>query len=272
MPWTSQHLDWLADTGETLTTADGKAVKIYKLSPQNHDEIFTSWAKHFRNHYCLDSEIDALRAGTGLSRADYLLEYAFPGKSAPPGPSIRAGDFAEILLADYLEFLCQFWVPRFRYDEKAIRDESTKGADVIGFKFIFSDETADDILSTFEAKAKLTGTATGNRLQDAVDDSEKDFYVRKGQSLNAIKRRLIRSGNREDAEKVARFQNKADHPYREISGAAAVLSTSAFDPTALGATNTSSHPNNGDLELLIITGESLMDLVHFLYDKAADDA
>lgn len=153
MPWTSQHLDWLVDTGETLTTTDGKAVKIYKLSPQNNDEIFASWAKHFRNHYCLDIEIDALRAGTGLSRADYLLKYAFPGKSAPPGPSIRAGDFAEILLADYLEFLCQFWVPRFRYDEKDIRDESTKGADVIGFKFISSDETAGDILSTFEAKA-----------------------------------------------------------------------------------------------------------------------
>ncbi len=272
MPWTSEHLKWLVNTGETLITADGKPVEIWELRPQQDDEIFSAWAKHFRNHYCWDNEIDELREGTGLSRAEYLFKYAFPGKSKPPGPSIRAGDFAEILIADFLEFVRHFWVPRFRYDSKTVRDESTKGADVLGFKLLSPKETPGDILATFEAKAKMTGGPSGNRLQDAVNDSEKDFYVRKAQSLNAIKRRLIRSGNNEDAKKIQRFQNKADRPYHEISGAAAILSTSAFDPSSLAETDSSEHPNNSALELLIIKGDTLMDLVHALYEKAADDA
>lgn len=185
--------------------------------------------------------------------------------------SIRAGDFSEILVADFLEFIMNFWVPRFRYDEKNIRNESTKGADILGFKLVFDEESAEDTLITFEAKAKLTGKPT-NRLQDALNGSAKDFYVRKAESLNALKRRFIRSGNRDDALKIQRFQNKADHPYSEISGAAAILSISAFDHSILSETDTTLHPNNNALMLLVIKGKNLMRLVHELYKRAADDA
>lgn len=271
MPWTSEHIRWLINTGKQLTTADGETVDIWEIKVEKDDTVFSAWARHFRNHYCLDSEIDDLRAGTGLCRSDYLCEYVFPDRTEAPGPSIRAGDFAEILVADFLEYVMSYWVPRFRYDDKAVRNEATKGTDILGFKLVSDEESLEDTLSAFEAKAKLTGTPE-NRLQDAVNDSAKDFYVRKAESLNALKRRFIRLGNRDEALKIQRFQNKADHPYHEISGAAAILSITAFDHSVLSRTNTSEHPNNNALELLVIKGNNLMGLVHELFRRAADDA
>ncbi len=271
MPWTSEHLRWLFDTGEQLTTVDGKPVDIWELKVKKDDAVFSAWAKHFRNHYCLDCEIDELKDGTGLCRSEYLSQYAFPDESQPPGPSIRAGDFAEILVADFLEYVMSYWVPRFRYDEKVIRNESTKGSDILGFKFVNDEESHDDTLSIFEVKAKLTGNPL-NRLQDAIDDSVKDYFVRKAESLNALKRRFIRAGNRTKAIKIKRFQYKADHPYNEISGAAAILTITAFDPQVLSSTDTAKHPNNNNLKLIVIKGQNLMQLVHELFRRAADEA
>ena len=58
MPWTSEHINWLIDTGERLTTVDGKTVEVWEFRHEEDDEILSLWARHFRNHYCLDSEID----------------------------------------------------------------------------------------------------------------------------------------------------------------------------------------------------------------------
>lgn len=73
MPWTSRHLEWLRDTGVALSTSDDRSIRVLEFRDQSDRAIFSSWAKHFRNHYCLDSEIDSLCAGTGLSKTDYLI-------------------------------------------------------------------------------------------------------------------------------------------------------------------------------------------------------
>src|ERR1700690_2369688 len=112
------HLAWLMDTGGRITTADGKVVEVWELRHSSDCATLSDWAKHFRNHYCLDTEIDALRNGTGLSRADYLIHIKFPDATAAPGPSIRAGDFGEILAADYLEYVLGYWTPRVRFGDK----------------------------------------------------------------------------------------------------------------------------------------------------------
>lgn len=107
-----------------------------ELIHHGDEAILSAWAKHFRNHYCLDSQIDALRKGTPRSRTGYLTQIKFPDAAQAPGPSIRAGDFAEVLVTDYVEFAMRLWVPRTRYDHKVARNESTKGTDIIGFKFV----------------------------------------------------------------------------------------------------------------------------------------
>ncbi len=143
-PWSSKHTKWLVNTGEKLKTSDDEEVEVWDFRHKDDDDVFSAWAKHFRNHYCLDTEIDYCRKGLGCTRAEYLNRIKFPDLKVAPGPSIRAGDFGEILVADFLEYLLGFWVPRTRYGDKTIRNESTKGSDTIGFHFVDESKSTRD--------------------------------------------------------------------------------------------------------------------------------
>lgn len=267
------HLSNLTKCAELLATSDGRCIDIWELQVPPTDGDLSAWASTFRQHYCSDAEIDDLRAGTGLSRAEYLTQLAFPDKSAAPGPGIRAGDFAELLVSDYIEHLLGYWVPRGKYAEKSSRDESVKGVDILGFRLTTPpSSTATDTLLAFEVKAQFSGGKYTGRLQTAIDDSSKD-YLRRSMTLNATKRRLRQAGQHERALVVQRFQNLSDHPYVYRSGAAAVLSDSAYDEALLQkSTKVTGHQNAGNLDLIVIRGKDLMKLVHALYERAANEA
>jgi Cap4 SAVED domain len=267
------HLSGLSKCAETLSTSDGCCIDVWELTVPPTAGYLSEWASKFRQHYCSDAEIDALRAGTGLTRREYLTQLVFPDKSAAPGPGIRAGDFAELLISDYVEHLLGYWVPRGKYAEKASRDESVKGVDILGFRLTNpSVTTPTDTLLTFEVKAQFSGGKYNGRLQTAVDDSSKD-YLRRAMTLNATKRRLRQAGEHDKALLVQRFQNLSDHPYIYRSGAAAVLSDTAYDETLLqSATKIAAHQNAANLELIVVRGKELMKLVHALYARAAHEA
>jgi hypothetical protein len=266
------HLSWLADTGERKITACGREIEIWALDPKNDDAVLSAWARHFRQHYITDADLPAMADGTGLSNPEYLRTILLPDAKNAPGPSLRSGDFGEILVADYIEFVLGYWCPReLRYQDRWNRNDSTKGCDVIGFKFAANghDSPADELF-IFESKSGMTKTEA-HRLQDAIDDSIKD-KLREGMSLNAIKRRFFDRGALEDADRVKRFQNQADRPFRRINGAAAILDDDVFVETDLAATDASAHQNASNLRLIVIRGPSLMALVHALYERAADEA
>src|SRR5689334_10131674 len=98
------HVNWF-QIREPVTTAEGKSVSIVEFLHQPDEAVVSVWARHFRQHYCADSDLDALRAGTGLEKMDFLTQMLFPSADRAPGPSVRAGDFAEILVADFLEYV-----------------------------------------------------------------------------------------------------------------------------------------------------------------------
>lgn len=267
------HLSSLTKCAEPLATSDGRHIDVWELRVLPTASYLSAWASNFRQHYCSDSEIDDLRAGTGLSRADYLTQLVFPDKNAAPGPGIRAGDFAELLVSDYVEYLLGYWVPRGKYAEKSSRDESVKGVDILGFRLtsLLAPSPSDTLLA-FEVKAQLSGDKYTGRLQTAIDDSSKD-YLRRAITLNATKRRLRHAGEHDRALVVQRFQNLSDHPYIYRSGAAAVLSDSAYDKALLQkSTKVAGHQNAGNLDLIVIRGKELMKLVHALYESAANEA
>lgn len=272
MPWTTDHKIWLDDKNNQLTTSDGKLVSLLEFKPDFSDShTMSKWAKHFRNHYCFDSEIDFFKTGTGLSRKDFLLKTKFPTQSRGFGPGIRAGDFGEILIADYLAFTLNHWVPRTRYGNKTIRDESTKGSDLIGFKIIDNSESIQDTLTMLEVKTQFSGNNNKPRLQDAINDSIKD-ELRKAESLNAMKQRLYDKGNSADAIRISRFQNPVDKPYTENYGAAALFSDSVYHENAITESSTATHPHNDKLFLIVIKGEDFMSIVNKLYNLAANEA
>ena len=269
---TPAHLSCLSKTERVLRTSDGRSVEVWDLIVPADAALLSSWAKDFRQHYCLDAEIDGLREGTGLSRTQYLIQLVFPDESRAPGPAIRSGDFAELLIADYVEHLLGYSVPRSKYAAKASRDESVKGVDILGFKLAsISSATPADSLLAFETKAQLTGNTYNGKLQDAIDASSIDS-IRLGMTLNATKRRLLNAGDRVQALVVQRFQNPTDNPYVYLSGAAAVLSDAAYDEASLQLSTAAAHINQQRLRLIVVRGADLMSLVHAIYKKAADEA
>lgn len=282
MPWTSKHIEWFVDTGERLKTADGKDVAVWDFRHQNDDGVLSAWAKHFRNHYCIDADINFLRGKR--SRKDYLNKIKFPCQTSKLGPGIRAGDFGEILVADYLQWILDFWVPRVRWGAKMVRDESPKGSDVIGFKFHKQNGTSNkDVLAVFETKTKFSKGSGKNRMQDAINDSAKD-HIRIDESLNYIKQRLFERKEFDHAKLIERFQSPVDLPYRESYGAAEIITEEYFQADEITSADTGkipksskskefiSHPNRDQLVLLVIKGHDMMTLVHELYRRAANEA
>lgn len=267
--WAMEHLSYLKPTGQTLKTADGHPIEVLELSIPPEADL-NLWAKAFRQNYCLDEEIDELRQGTGLTRAQYLEQLVFPDKSKAPGPSIRSGDFAELLMSDYVEHVLGYWVPRDKYAFKASRDESVKGVDILGFK-LSQEAASQDTMLALEAKGQLTNTEYDDRLQTAIVDSSKD-YLRRAITLNATKQRLLRTGQKDSAKMISRFQNDSDHPYIFESGAAAVLSEVAYDEARLQGSIVEGHANATNLKLIVIKGRDLMGLAHALYERAANEA
>lgn len=279
MPWTIEHVKWLQSSGVTITTACGKQVPVLRFNHVATDNVtMSAWAKHFRNHYCDDAHIDYLKQDTpyATSRSDYLLNLKFPAaapfeKHEKTGPATRSGDFAEILVADYISASLHYWVPRLRYEMKVNRNTSEQGSDVIGIKFDSNNIAANDELLVVEVKAALSDTKNTNRLQDAIDHSDKDEY-RLGESLNAMKQRLFLKNQLKEAEKVGRFQNIDDRPFFLRYGAAAVITDNAYNFAKLCSSDASQHKYKDRLTLFVIVGADMMNLTHTLYQKAANEA
>lgn len=268
------HVTWLKRKAP-LSSADGKPIRVLELSiDSSDDEALSAWAAHFRRHYCLDAQIDRLRRGTGLTRAEYLTQLVFPDKTSAFGPATRSGDFAEILVSDLVQFKLGYVVPRTRYGNKKVRNESSKGTDVVGLRILSGDPTKfskNDSVLTFETKAQLRAKSKSNRLQDAVDDCIRDEY-RLAESLNAMKQRLLDLQDEGQADMVERFQEPLARPFKVSTGAAAIVCTSLFDEALLESTDCSIASGVPDLVLLVVHGPQLMHLVHALYERAASEA
>ena len=276
------HINWFVNTGQQLKTVDGKNIDVWEFHHKNDAAILSAWAKHFRNHYCLDNQIDIMRGK--LSRSDYLTKFKFPSETSPIGRAIRAGDFGEILLSDYIQWHLNFWVPRIRFLSKVIKDESPKGSDVIGFQFYEKNgcTSTKDVLLVFESKTKFSAS-TINRLQTAINDSAKD-HIRIDESLNFIKQKFMDKNELDKVKLVERFQNPVDIPYEETYGAALIISDEYFDTNELATANCMKtpkrekreelvpHPKRDNLILLIIKGHNMMNLVHELYRRASNEA
>ncbi|MDD2285368.1 MAG: SAVED domain-containing protein [Paludibacter sp.] len=262
------YLDWLIQE-KPVTTSEGKQIIVYELVIQDDENILNAWAKHLRKHYCADSEIDVLRAGFGLERNEYLKTIKFPDERIRPGPSVRSGDFAEILVADYVQYVLDYIVPRTRYDRKVNRNSSTMGSDLIGYK-CGKKISKNDQLIVFEVKAKASDVPPSSEsiLQKAVDDSNKDV-VRLAETLNAVAQRSIDRHDIEGAKRVQRFQNSTDTPYRRTYGAAAVHSNMSYPETVLKTVSTLHH-TDPDLDLLVIHCDKLMDFIHKMYGRACE--
>lgn len=260
------HLD------KKISSQDGKEIEIWSFCyDESQKDVMSNWAREFRNVYRLDSKLDKLRCKEKLSRKDYLLLRVFPKRTKGLGPSVRAGDFSEILISHFLQYLENYWVPsKIRYENKPVTDCSTPGSDVVAMKF--ADDSfcnPNDELIVVEAKAGYTDGE--NKLQEAVDDSNKDPR-RLGEFLDFAKNRFDLLEDDESFKKIERFQNEVDYPYNKKFGAAAFCDEKLFDEDEISKTDCSGHAKKSKLRLILVKGKDMMKLVHSLYERAADEA
>lgn len=274
------HLKWLEKSDQEIKTFCGKIVEVYRFSyDQTDNQIMSEWATYFRNHYCKDKDISFLKSNKKQSNGDFLLEMKFPDRAyidgignTRKGPATRAGDFTEIMVADYLEFMCSYKIlSRIRYDRKNVKNQSSMGSDVVGFKLVDINPTLRDELVVYEVKAHLSDRKPENLLDVAIKDSIKDEY-RVGEALFAARERAYYDRNTEIFDIVDRFQNFSDFPYTVISGASAVFTTKSYDDQFLSLIDVNEHPNRDNLKLLVIYADDFMKLTHLLYERAADEA
>lgn len=252
------YIEWFRDIND-LQTSDGENVQVISFDHVNDEGAINEWAHQFRINYETDAELEASCETTGLSQEEYLRTIKLPSQG-----STRAGDFAELLVGDYLSFLLGYTVPRIKYDRRENPNVPTSGVDMIAFKVYEDDDQNEDELLTCEVKSRFS--RGGNTFQIAVDDSQKDFETRLPFSLNAVRLRMLERNEIQTARKVARFQNKTASHYRKITSAALVCSNDQWDESLI-TTATGEHLNPNKF-YFVFRGEDFMSLVHRLYQAA----
>lgn len=249
---------------EEIETQDTTGVSLIEFKLPDDEEILNEWARCFLSNYVSDEDIDRMCESYGMGREKYIQDIKLPDRSSL-GNATRSGDFCEILVADYAEFVLDYIVPRTRYDRKTNRNSSTQGTDLIGYKLDENQNHKDEMI-VFEIKAQASNSRPKNKLQEAVNDSTKDIK-RIATSLNASAQRLLDRGDTEKANIVMRFQNKTDRPYIRKYSAAAVHSEFSFSKKLIREVTTEGH-DSAVINLVVIYSEDLMNTIHDIYRRA----
>lgn len=249
-------------------------IQIYKLDCNLLDEdSFNSWALSFRNNYVEKDSLPLLISGTNLNQEDYLIKFIFPNPNNRLGAGTLSGEFGEILVYDYVNFILKYYVTRTRYLEKVNPNSSVTGSDVIGYKMEQSKKSSPSD-KLFIGEVKTSSSVSGNknnlckkRVENAIKDSEKDL-VRFAESLNAEKRRLIDRKKFDEAKIVERFQNKTDNPFILELFAVLVLDEELYiEDTILNVVNSHVEPNK-TINVLVIYSQKLKEFLIELYRRA----
>lgn len=260
-----RYVRWLIEE-TNIKLSDGTHIPCYRLNHTQDEATLNEWALHLRRHYEGDESLANSSAQLGISASEYLRNYVLPGTD-PLGASCRSGDFTEILVSDLLEFIHHYKVPRCKQQNRANKDSSTQGTDVIGYHYANADGTAspNDELVAAEVKARLS-TSTYEPLKKAAEDSQKDEF-RWATTLNYYRLHFHNKGDRAEAERISRFQQKPEKQFR--------IRYLGVGVTSIGVVKNELIPDysSDDLmlstghEIFLIHGEKLMALAHDLYAR-----
>lgn len=260
---------------KTLLTNSGEQINIYKFAHELLDVVYINkWAKSLRNNYIEESKLLELIEGTGLSKKKYLENYVFPDPSNSLGAATMTGEFGELLIYDYIQFVKKYYVARTRYfKQEGNRNAPVKGCDVIGYKVKdVNKPLRSDLL--FVAEVKTRSSTNGNKnqlcaktLESAIKDSGKD-RLRLGESLNAEKFRLLNQARNDEAKIVQRFQNKTDRPYTENYFAVAVFDNELMIEKSILNIANKYVKELKTTNILIIYSKELKKFIRELYERA----
>lgn len=258
----------------SITTSSGKEIQVYKLNSESLDDnSLNNWALGLRDNYVEQIHLKSLVKGTGLTQKEYLEKNVFPNHQDKIGASTMSGEFGEILVYDYINFVLKYYITRTRYLEKINPNMPVPGSDVIGYKVKNANKPCKSdhlIVAEVKTRSSKVGNKTSlceKTVTNAIEHSIKD-RVRIGESLNAEKRRLLNRLRYDEAKIVERFQNKTDNPFTLDFFAVAVLDNELYSKEMILDAVNSQHENLKSTNVLIIHSKELKLFLRGLYRRA----
>lgn len=261
-----RYVKWLVEESD-VTLSDGTHLSCYRIEHTKDEDVLNDWAVHLRRHYESDESLSDSVAALGISKSDYLREYVLPG-TQNLAAACRSGDFTEILVSDLLEFVHHYKVPRCKQQNRANKDRSTQGTDIIGYHYANTDgrPSTNDELIAAEVKGILS-SGTYEVLKKAAIDSQKDEF-RLATTLNFYRKQLILIGNSEEALRVTRFLKKSEVQFQLRYFGVGVTSISQIKDNIISDYSKDDLMISTGHEVFFIHGESLMALAHDLYERS----
>lgn len=115
--------------------------------------------------------------------------FSLPVSRFPTNPTTRKGNWAEVLLCEYVTASCNADLPVYRLRYNPNVEQSMKGDDVLAFDL----EAAP--VRIIVGEAKFRGTSSKKAVTDIVDSLERSFKGGLPASLQFVADRLIQEGN-----------------------------------------------------------------------------
>ena len=260
-----RYVRWLIEETNIQLT-DGTHIPCYRLDHTKDEDILNEWALHLRRHYESDESLAESIAETGLPASEYLRDYVLPG-TQNLAAACRSGDFTEILVSDLLEFIHGYKVPRCKQQNRANKDRSTQGTDIVGYHYANPDGTAStrDELVAAEVKGLLSSSSYDVLEKAAVDSQEDEFRL--ATTLNFYRKQLKGIGNHEEAKRIARFLQKSEAQYHIRYLGVGVASISQIENDLIPDYSSDDLMLSTGHEIFLLHGEKLMALAHDLYAR-----
>ena len=260
-----RYVRWLIEE-TNIKLSDGTHIPCYRLEHTNDEDVLNEWALHLRRHYESDESLNESIAETGLSAAEYLRDYVLPGTKGLAA-ACRSGDFTEILVSDLLEFVHNYKVPRCKQQNRANKDRSTQGTDIVGYYCANLDgkpSTRDELVAA-EVKGLLS-SGSYKVLENAAKDSQEDEF-RLATTLNFYRKQLKDIGNHEEAKRIARFQQKSEAQFHIRYLGVGVASISQIENGLIPNYSSDDLMLSTGHEIFLIHGKKLMALARDLYAR-----
>ena len=260
------YIDWLVEE-KNKVIKNSIPLTCYKLDYSIDESVLDDWALHIRKNYIDDDQLLDDASINDMSVEQYLKEYVIPQKEDELGPTARSGDITEIIVADLLEFVFNYSVPRYKMKNRSGKANSQQGTDVIAYKFYNSDKFPNekDELIAVEVKGVLSSD-TYDPIKSAIKDSQKDDH-RLARSIDYCRKRLQELGATEESNEVKRFLLKPDNNYKLSFAAAAVSSRETVDDViVLDVLGEDLEIRSGQ-KIFYIHGKKLMELAHNIYER-----
>lgn len=267
MNHTTDRITWVLEGDPD--TIDGALVSIGSLSRADSEAITGEQGSVLLVCYVDPEVLRHIAEDNGQLPSEVLRE-----RFLPDAPPIKVGDFGEVYAREALEGRDDGLVfPGFRWRNKAYKNDTVRGPDLIGFKLQADSEHASrqDTLVLVEAKTRSTRDA--RVAEKALTDAVKHSGSRLADALFTLQASLRELGLEDEAKALARFTKPHPTPYKRRLIPAVVIATNVWREDFLDGLVVAPTADS-ELELVVLTIDDLapwIDEVHCAASAAADE-